>query len=170
MKLDNKNKLLLGVFFLMLLLSYHLAFKKTLKLKEEYSANVDKQELAIHVPEELLTLSRKERYLDSQFLDLNLGTSSMQNDLLKFLNEVSTTNKVKIIEFKSPHVFHEGNSVSKTYVFNLEGNFIDMLKVVYALEKKGSFGAISHIGFEKKKNYRSRKRYLQTLVFLEHAE
>ncbi|WP_222984577.1 hypothetical protein [Flagellimonas meishanensis] len=170
MKLDNKNKLLAGVFFMLLFLSYPLAFKKTMALREEYTTNADKQQLAAHVPQELSMMTQKEKYLDAQFKAFNLGTSSLQNDLLKFLNEITVTRNVKIIEFKSPHRFWEKDSQVKTYIFSLEGGFMDILKVLHALEEQAGFGTISHAAFEKKKDHRRGKSHLQVLVFLEHVE
>ena len=170
MRLDNRNKFLLGGFLLMLFLGHHLAFKKTMTLKEEYVANAEKQQLARHVPQELSMLAQKEKYLDAQFKALNLGASSLQNDLLKFLNGVSTANNVKVIEFRLPHGFREKDALVKTHIFNLEGGFTDILKVVHALEKQGSFGTISHAAFEKKEDHRNGKSSLQALIFLEHVE
>lgn len=154
----------------MLFLSYFLAVKETMKLRAQLLSFKSRQEVSMNIPGQLHRLSNKEKDIDLKFKELNLGTSSRQNDLIKYLNRISTVNQVKIIEFRSPHLFRQENSTNKTHIFNLEGYFLDILKVVYALEKQGSFGAVSHISFEKKKDHRSGKNYLQALVFLEHIQ
>ena len=170
MKLDTRNKLLLGGLVLMSILSYHLAIKKTLTLKREFLASQDQQELAMGIPKQLQKLAIREKELESKFEALNLGTSSLQNDLVRFLNQSSVEHKVKIIELGAPHIFHGENTVSKTYTVNLEGGFNDVLQVIHTLEQNGSFGAVSHFAIEKHKNYRSGKSSLEALVFLEQVE
>ena len=170
MWLENRNKLLLGGFFLMLVLSYQFALKKTLVLRKEYTSNLKKQKEAVNVPKELSALLRKEKILNSQLAKLHVGGSSMQNDLLKFLNEHCRNNEVKIIEFKSPHSFEGPNIQSRTYIFKLQGGFNGILKTVYEIENKGSFGIVSHVALEKKKEYRGGQKTLEALIFLEHLE
>ncbi len=168
--LDTRNKLLLGGLVLMLILSYHFAIKKTLTLRKEFLASQNQQRLATGIPEQLQKTTKKEKEIDSKLEALNLGTSSLQNDLIKFLNQASMDNKVKIIELGAPHTFDTGNTVTKTYTLNLEGGFNDVLQVIHTLEHNGGFGAVSHFTFEKHKNYRNGKSRLEATVFLEVVE
>lgn len=170
MKLDNKNKILLGSLAFLLLLSYHLAIKKTIGLRSEYLKNMENQELAIHIPSQMTALIQKENYLDSQFKELDLGSSNIENDLLKFLNQHSGINSVKVMAFNAPHEFENENSIVKTYILTLEGEFKNMLKVVYAFENLGNFGNISHMDFKKKRDYRTGKTSLQSTIHLQIVE
>lgn len=166
MKLDNKNKILFIGFVLLLFLSYHLAIKKTLYLRADYLGNLENQELAKNIPLELAALSKKEIYLDAQFDKRNLSSSNFQTDLLKFLNENDTTKSVKLIEFKSPHIFQDKSAENVTYMMKLEGRYTEILNVLYSLENQSGFGIISHTSFEKQSNHRTQKEHLQSSVFL----
>ncbi|WP_036384441.1 hypothetical protein [Muricauda sp. MAR_2010_75] len=170
MKLSNKNKILLGGFVVLLLFSYHLAIKKTLLLRSDYLSNMEKHELVQNLPMELSALSQKDKQLDAQFRELDLGSSNFQNDLLKFLNENASSNEVKMVQFNAPHTIESNNTNIKTYIFVLEGSFSEILKVVHAIESRGNFGAISHMGFEKKRDYRSGRSSLQSTVHLQLME
>jgi hypothetical protein len=115
-------------------------------------------------------LSQKERFLDEQLKELNLGDASMQNNLLKFLNRHAGKNKVKVIDFNSPHVIATENEEIATYIFNLEGGYTQILKTLHSLENNGGFGSVTHVVFEKKKDYRKKRTYLQAEVFLEQVK
>lgn len=94
----------------------------------------------------------------------------MQNELLRFLNDQGRQYSVKIMDFKAPHVIHEGNTIIKTYRFVLEGSFTDILKVVHGLETKANFGGITHMAFEKQRDARQRKNYLQATLHVRQME
>ncbi|MDC6384609.1 hypothetical protein D2V93_06945 [Flagellimonas taeanensis] len=169
MGLDSRNKLLLGGFIVLLVLSYQLAIKKTLVLREAYVAGLEQAEQATDIPRELASLTKKETYLDEQFQQLNLGSSSVQNDLLKFLNSHTGDHGVKIMDFGAPHLTQDGNTAYKSYIFTLEGNFKGILHVAHALENQGNFGAISHMAFTKEKDHRTKKTSLRATIHLEQA-
>ncbi len=166
MQLNKKNKLLVLGVLVMSLLCYFLAVKKTMLLREEYNLLSEKDKLAQNLGVKLATLAKKEQNLNSQFNQLNLGATSIQNNLLRVLNEQSLTYGVKIIEFNAPHVVQANNTESKTHIFTLEGSYTAILSLIHELEKRGSFGRVIHLNFEKKKDYRNRKAYLQATVFL----
>lgn len=170
MRLDNRNKMLVGGFILSLVVSYQLTFKKTLALRSAHLKNTELRERAKDMPRKLVALRQREMQLDAQFRKLHLGSSNFQNELLRFLNEQGSEHSVKIIDFKAPHVIIEDNTTTRTYQFILEGSFTDILKVVHTLETQGSFGGISHMAFEKQKDPRQRKNYLQASLHLQQIE
>jgi len=167
MKLTKKNKYLIFGFIAMLVISYKLALENTIVAKMRYSENVEKQASISNLPKQLSMLSQKEQFLDKQLQELNLEDTSMQSSLLKFLNKQVRQYKVKVIDFNSPHIITTENEEIATYIFNLEGGYTNILKTLNSLENNGSFGSITHVGFEKKKNYRTKRTYLQAEVFLE---
>ncbi|MFC4221151.1 hypothetical protein [Flagellimonas marina] len=170
MKLNNRNKIALGSFMALLFLSYQLAIKKTLVLKSGYLSNIGQQELAQNIPLQLATLAQREKQLDIQFKGLDLESTNFQNDLLRFLNEHTLSNAVKMIGFNAPHSIENGNTSTKTFTFVLEGPFSGILKIGHSLENQGSFGAITHMGFEKIKDYRTGKSSLQATIHLQLME
>ena len=170
MKLTKKNKYLIFGILAMLVISYKLALENTIVAKMRYSENVEKQVSISNLPKQLSMLSQKEQFLDKQLQELNLEDTSMQSSLLKFLNKQVRQHKVKVIDFNSPHIITTENEEIATYIFNLEGGYTNILKTLNSLENNGSFGSITHVGFEKKKNYRTKRTYLQAEVFLEQLK
>ena len=169
MKLNRKNKLLVLGVIVMSLLGYFLAVKKSLLLKEEYQALSQRDELAQNVGVRLSILSEKEKNLDSEFNQLNLGATSLQNNLLRVLNEHGMEHGVKMIEFNAPHIVQINETESKTHIFTLDGSYNAILKAIHSLEMQGSFGRITHVDLKKKKDYRNGRSNLQAKVFLEQV-
>lgn len=169
MKLNRKNKFLVLGIVVISLLGYFLAVKKTLLLQEEYHTLSQRDKLVQNLGMRFSILSKKEKNLDSQLSELNLGASSQQNHLLGVLNKLGVDNGTKIIEFKAPHTIQINNTVSKTHMFTLEGSYNSILRVIHYLEKYGGFGSVSHLNLEKKKDYRNGRLRLQARVFLEQV-
>tara|TARA_B100000949_G_scaffold229706_1_gene239032 strand:- start:1087 stop:1599 length:513 start_codon:yes stop_codon:yes gene_type:complete len=170
MQLDKRNKLLIGGFVLGLLVCYQLAIKKTLALRSRYLKETEQREQAKDIPEKLADLRKKEIQLDTRFGQLNLGSTNVQNELLHFLNEQGSQHSVKIMDFKAPHVVSEDNTTTRTYRFVLEGQFTNILKVAHGLETKANFGGITHMAFEKQRDPRQRKSYLQATLHVQQME
>ncbi|GAB4520391.1 MAG: hypothetical protein Tsb004_31420 [Allomuricauda sp.] len=170
MRLDKRNKLLIGGFVLALVVCYQLAIKKTLALHTQYVHNSKIWEQTKDLPQKLANLKKQEQQLDTQFADLNLESANMQNELLRFLNEQGREHSVKVIDFSAPHVIPEGETTTSTYQFILEGGFRNILKVSHALEIKGNFGGITHMAFEKEKNLRNGRTYLRAQLHLRQIE
>ncbi|MEM8927831.1 MAG: hypothetical protein AAGC45_06475 [Bacteroidota bacterium] len=168
--MTKKNKVLILAIALMGLVSYNYAIKNTFRTYRNYIENQKGKKLVGNVPKQLDLLTKKEGVLDKKLQQLNMEDSTVQSTLLKFLNQQGELNAIKVIAFNAPHSFKEGNKTIETYIFDLEGNYTDLLKTINALENSGSFGAVVHLQIEKLKNYRSNKTYLQARVFLEQTK
>ncbi|TMU55668.1 hypothetical protein [Flagellimonas algicola] len=170
MKLNKKNKYLIGGILAMAFACYFLAVKKTFELKGEMAVTNDHQEKYVNVNHELAKLSKKEQNLDLQLSSLDLDNSSVQNNLLRILNEQSEAYGIKIIAFNAPHVTQHNNTKVKTQIFTLEGSYVSILKMLHELEKKGGFGRVSHVDYEKNRDFRNRTSRLQTTIFLKEVK
>lgn len=166
----NKNIILLLFLFLALLLCYKLAISNTLALRKEYLSLKKEERLSEDIPQQLALLSKKEVYLDSVLQKLDLNNTAMENNLLRVVNKEAAENNIKIIDFNAPHTSDKDNSHVMTYIFTLEGSYASILELIHDLETKRNLGSVSHLEFEKKKDYRTKRTYLQTKVFLEQIK
>ncbi|MFE3872482.1 hypothetical protein ACFX5F_14745 [Flavobacterium sp. ZS1P70] len=113
-------------------------------------------------------LSQKEKELDLLLSRYNITASeSFQNDLLKQLNTYSDSFKLKIIDFKEPHVISEKGFVSTSYIFSLEGSFNGCLALLNKIEHNPSLGSIKHLNFTKKRNNKTNADQLYVEVILQ---
>ena len=169
MNQKNKNILLIVGLILFWILAYAFGFSKTIDLIAQNDKLQAQKEIHQSAPAQLAALAKKEKQLNEILAKNNVEGSSVQNNLLKTLQNLSSTSDFMVVNFEEPHVSVDepSNKVTTTYNFTLEGDYKSLLSVVYALEQKYSFGNIVHTGFEKKKNYRTRKNYLQCNVLLQ---
>ena len=71
-----------------------------------------------------------------------------------------------MVHFLEPHSIENNNLSVKTYQFTIEGHYNNILKLIHHIEQKTKFGEVISLSFEKKKNYRTRKHYLQAHILL----
>tara|TARA_R110002074_G_scaffold5143_5_gene25263 strand:- start:3283 stop:3792 length:510 start_codon:yes stop_codon:yes gene_type:complete len=168
--ISKKNiQLLLGI-GLLLLASYYLAINKTLILKKESDKLQSQSEQFNNIPKRLNILKQKNIYFDSILNHLDFNDTSIQNSLIRLINQEAKKNQVKVMDFNQPHLFQIGETNEYTYSFDLSGNFVDILKVANEIELKGNFGEIIHLNFEKKKDYKTSKSYLTTSILMQQVK
>ena len=162
-----KNLVLLVGFVLVLTLSYKLAIKNTLELKNKHTQLENENGLILKGPQQLNILKQKTVYYDSILGQYKLDKSSIQNNLLKVINKYATKNQLKVVDFIEPHITTTNDLVIKTYNFTLEGPYNTINQFIFLLEQETKFGEIISLSFEKKKNYKTAAYYLQARVLLE---
>ena len=169
MSQKNKNILLIAGFILTIIMSYYLSFSKTIAVKKELtkleSKNISFESLA----NLSATIKQREFFADSILKKNNLKNTSLQNNLLAFLNSNISSNNYIIDGFLQPHTALSGETLITSYQFTLQGDFDELEKVIYSLEQEYNFGTIAHISYEKKRDFRKRKNYLQCLVIIENV-
>lgn len=166
--MTNKQKniaLILG-FVVVLLLCYQFALKNTFEQRRLYKQLQTQELLFKNTPQQLSLLNQKERHYDSLLQKYQLDGSSIQNNLLKTINNYAEVHDVKVISFLEPHVIAQNDLNVKTYDFTLEGDYNTINQFIYQLEQHTKYGEIIHIEFNKKKHYKTGRHYLQARVLL----
>ncbi|WP_299223283.1 hypothetical protein [uncultured Aquimarina sp.] len=165
----NKNIALIIGLILVLFIAYQYGFSKTFAVSKKVATLQSQKEAYQSAPAQLATLANKEKQLDEILKKNNVEGNSLQNNILKVLNTLSVNSEFKIIIFEEPHVYVDETSkeTTTTYNFTLQGDYKSLINVVYALEQKYSFGNVIHVSFEKKKNFRTGKSFLQCGVLLQ---
>lgn len=169
-RLKKKHIALLALLLLVLLLSYKLAIAKTLAMRNEYLSLKREQQQFENASQQLSLLHKKERALDSVLQSLNLSNTSMENRLLHLVNREAEKHAVKVIDFNPPHSFEANGTAFITFTVVFRGSFTAIVKTLYAIEVQSHFGEIVHINFEKQKNYRTSKNFLEAEVFIQKLE
>jgi hypothetical protein len=130
-------------------LCYSLAISNSLeqralshKLKAENNLNRE-------LPKNMALLQQKEKHLDSILTAMDMGNTSIQNNLLKGLQTRAVNFDLKLISFQEPLTYEEEGNTVVNYRFRLQGSYLNILKGLHALENKTRFGALTHVAFEK---------------------
>jgi hypothetical protein len=163
----NKNILLILGFIAVLFLCYQVSIKKTFALKTEITKLNDSISRYEYLSKESQNLKAKESYFDSILSTNNLKNISIQNNILEDLNTLSEKKGFSIIGFNEPHSISENGINISSYAFTVQGDFNDILELIYHFEQETNLGKISHVNFEKKKNYRRNSNYLECFIVIE---
>lgn len=168
MKLNKKNKLLVSGFVLILYICYSFAISNTIMYYKDYKDK--KQQIAndSNMPNLVGQLVKKEKQLDqilSQY-DINFS-ESFQNDLLKQLSSYSANYHLKITDFQEPHIIIQNGFTTTSYIFTLEGSFNGCLALLNQIENNPKLGAVKHLNFTKKKNYKTNTDQLFVEVIMQ---
>jgi len=165
----NKNIALIIGLLLVVFIAYQYSFSKTFAVSKEVAKLENQKEAYQSAPAQLAALANKEKQLDEILKKNNVEGNSLQNNILKVLNTLSNDSGYTIIAFEEPHIYLDEASqkTTTTYNFTLQGDYKSLINVVYALEQKYSFGNVINVNFEKKKNFRTGKSFLQCQVLLQ---
>lgn len=170
MQLDKRNKLLFLGIVVLLIASYQFAINKTILLRNESQRLNSEVEKFKDIPNKLALLNQKNVHYDSILGKMDLVDTSIQNNLLRTINQEATKTNTKVMEFKQPHLYQVGENSLHTYSFTLNGDYKNILRVVHTIEQKGNFGEIVHVDFQKKKNYRTNTYSLGATVFVQQVK
>ena len=166
----SKNIFLVVGFLLVLLIGYKYSFSKTFELKKELET-LDRETLNSQNISALNTqLLLRERYADSILESNNLRNSSIQNNLLEFLNGSAKNNLLELVSFNPTHRVEneDGNDVAFQIV--LKGTYSNIEEVLHSMEQDYAFGELIHLHFTRKRDFRQRKDYLECFVVLKNLE
>ncbi|MCH2197062.1 hypothetical protein [Kordia sp.] len=162
-----KNRLLVGGFVILLFLCYKFAISNTFSLKAEHSKLLKEQKIFENTPKQIALLKKKEQYYDSLLTKYKIGGTSLQNNLLNTVTTFSKNHDLKVVDFLEPHVYREKSLTVNTYWFSVEGHFNNILQLIYTLEQRTKYGEVISVSYEKKKNYRTGRSYLQARIMLQ---
>ncbi len=162
----TKNIALLSGFAIALLICYKFAIANTIDARKEYDDLKKQEALFGNTPKQLSILRQKEKYYDAILEKYQLNEGSIQNNLLKTINSFSNTGNIKVVSFLEPHLYKKNDLLVKTYQFTLEGDYNSIIRGIHLLEQDTKFGEIINLSFEKKKNFRTGRHYLQASVLL----
>ncbi|MFN3402670.1 MAG: hypothetical protein ACK40G_01155 [Cytophagaceae bacterium] len=165
----QKNKYLLIAVICFLPLVYFLAVKKTKDLFIENSMLESKVEFLEKAPSRMQKLEARNKLMTEKLSSYFAGTEREEEHLLEVITNFCNKNRLLLRTF--PKVKEdEGNEfVVINNEVKVEGDFINLLKLVYELEQKTQAGRLTSISFDsffdnkRKKQVLVLSLYLQTL-------
>jgi hypothetical protein len=162
-----KKRWALLVFAIVLfgILSYQLAIKHTLEIGMKYLEN------RVHAS----GIDNKENIANSEILILNKYLNVFQSDsvivrknLLDSLNRLSNNYTCAITNFPISYTSIEYNNIILNSVFELEGSYFNLIKIIHSMENNQFYGKINASKFFVKEDLRTKKKSLFLQVYLQH--
>jgi hypothetical protein len=163
---QKKFYLLVGGFFVLLVLSYQFSFKRMFKEQSEHKKLVAKSVQIANLDFDLRNLSQ----LNSD-LDEKLGGSGnfkgFQENLLHEVGEFCDKNKITLTEFSEPFMGLDNGYQVETIILKVEGKYKALLRLTHHLETSFGGGKISSAQFIKEKNFKTNKEELFLTLYMQ---
>ncbi len=152
----HKFLVLIGVFLLLIVASYKMSLKRTFETRASLLETESKLKQVKESGLDISQLKQKELFLDRQ-----IG-SAEDVELVPHLiiDFISQYNKVKISNIDTEHQYADTNFMIYTNRVTVEGDYNNLIRLLYDLELKFNSSRIINAKFFKKKNYKLRKEQL----------
>ena len=170
---QKKCILLLACIFVLMIIAYQLAIKKTVTLYHDCRLLQGKLEDASRNPERIGQVKEKIALLDSTLNASGSNGFSLRQELLEKTAEFCISNPVTLIALPSPVFNEKDDIIIETNILTLEGSFSDLLRFTHLLEKSAA-GKVVAVEFQAKysvslkKNILTEKIYVQLIKKNEH--
>lgn len=165
----KKNSLLLVGFVLLFILACKFSFLKTIEIKKQYHLLLEQTGQKISSDNDLHYLRKQHKYYDSILVKHQIfSKTTFHNKLLITLNEICKIKTLKLLKFEKPLVLEiNKNAIQETYQFSVQGSYIDIVSLIFKLEQELKMGKIASVSFEKKKNFKKAKEFLECKIYLQ---
>ncbi len=166
----TKNQLLLVVIFLLAIVIYLFAIKKTIGVYQQYTEAKNKMELVTGVPLMINQLEKELKRMDANIGNQNTSGANSDQALLDMLTTYCQTNHAVLREFPQATSSMQGNLVVETNAFVVEGNFTTLLQLVYAMEQKYKVGKLASVRYQLKKDIKTSTMVLTAKIYVQNIK
>ncbi|MBI2281704.1 MAG: hypothetical protein HYU68_13595 [Bacteroidetes bacterium] len=168
-KITYKNKLLYllisgGLFCVIL---YNLAISDTLNLAIENNTLEGQIIENIDAPKQIQSIKQKLLKIEQLIGDKNQHETNVHQLLLESITQYNQKKALVLQDFPQPFISSNNGYVTKTAKVTVEGDFINLLKLVYFLEQNYQIGKVVSVNFETTKELYKRKRELHSTIYIQ---
>lgn len=166
----KKNGLLLGSIVLLLIIVYFVAIRKTVNAYSSYKENQEKVLNANSAPQKVAYYKKK--LADIENIIKKQQGSGMDNQelLLSVVSDYCNENDLVLKDFPLPVIYTDKDYTIETSIFEIQGGFIKLLKLIYELEQKTVVGKVMCVNYEIKKNYKTKSFALTATIYLQNIK
>lgn len=166
-KQKTRAVLIAGAIFLVL--AYMLSIRKTIAVYREASLLESQSELAANAPTKAVELEKRLAEIDN-LLGMQPRAGNVQQALLGVITGYCKEHNTVLREFPKTVYNEEKDFMVETNVFTVEGNFFELLKLVYLLEQENRIGKISSARFFVKKDLKTHTTGLNATIYLQNIK
>ncbi len=162
----SRTVALLILIFIFGLLIYFIAIKQTLILNRQVQDIKIKIETARLAPALMNELKLELETLENTFMYVETETE-FNKELLSLIGLKSADLNLRLMDFKQPNVVRDDKLMISTYNINVEGNFKDIVHLIYDLENELKMGQIASVRFGLWKDLRTKKQHLSANIYFQ---
>lgn len=163
----KKNRGLLIMLLLMLLIAYFAAIRNTVnsyQRNQELRANFEKGKNA---PPKINRLEKKLNKINSMLDKYLLDSLNNQEYVMGIISDFCKDHHLTLQKFEDARVHEQEDMLVYTNKLIAEGNFINLVKLVYFLEMENRAGRVTSVNFHISEDMRTRKELLYCNIYLQ---
>jgi len=170
-KLTYRKKiyLLLTGFVVFLFIAYSLSIKSTFELASQCSVYEEQLEFVKDAPLKIAAL-QKEIDIKEQILGRSNAGDEFQENLLKQITGFCQKNQLILREYPQVHNYIQQEYNIETNEIVIEGQFIKLLKLLYALEQEYKLGKVVSAKFMSKKDFKTNQMKLTLTIYVQNIK
>jgi hypothetical protein len=171
--LDNltykrKFHILLGGMVLLSLFLVSNVFSKTFDLIIQNRSLTTELAKAAEAPKELVKLKAQIGDADQILQDQKTNDSITAHErILGIVSQYCHENKVTLYNYPEPNLSRDGEFLTETNIFTVQGSFKKILELIYLLEQKEKPGKIASVNFKSTKNFETQHIELLSTIYLQ---
>ena len=122
MTIKQKNRIFLGGFTVLVLISYQFSFKKTLALRTSINQLKEDKIQLENAGDNLQTLQQQNVYLNNILRSNNVSaTLSYEQNLLQKVTQLKREHRVKFLSLDEPHESEMDGTTMQSYTIEVKG-------------------------------------------------
>jgi len=165
---NQKNKILLVALILFCVFAYFFSIEKTINLKREVNEQAVRLTSLNNYPQELSKNVKQLNQLNSRVKQYVRDKDFNQDEILESLSLFCRKNKMVIRSFPKSTLQEKDDFYIETHHFVVEGNYINLVKLLYQIEKKESLGRVASVKFSSKMDRKSKRNRLSMSIYLQN--
>ncbi len=166
----NKNRVLLALSVALLYLVYKLAIIKTVGVYNDYSYLRTQLVLAQHIDKKSEEMAAKLNAVESIFKGSMTNGNNSQEKILETVSVYCKDKPVLLKEFPRSLMKENNGYLIELNYFTVQGNYTDLLNLVYAMEQKVKTGKVASVNFQLKENPKSHIKELTATIYIQNIK
>ncbi len=171
MHISSKQKLILIISggIIMCFMVYFVAIKKTVDLAKKCMWIEAQLEKTNGARKRIEGIDNNLNETDHFFIHPDQSTNSVEY-LLNIMSNYCHDKNIAINEFSQTFTFQADNYIVETNYVELNGVFVDLIKLLFYIEKKKKVGKITSVKFFTEKDYKNKQVHLYMLIYIQRLK
>ena len=164
----TKFRLLITGGLLLLIICYRFSISKTISEYKQFQQYVQNNQQQINGDQTSKHLNAKRKKLQHLFERFGLDTLDNAKNLLSIVGNYCQQHNMILKEYKPFTLSPEAPPKILTRYILVEGNYVDCLKLVHALETRYMAGKVNSVLFKSHTDAKTAKIYLQCGIYVQN--
>lgn len=166
----NKNRVLLALMLATLFLLYKLVVSKTVNAYNDYAYLKKQSSLSKDIDTRLDKMDARLTALQTVFKSSVVSDNNTQEKILEMVTTYIKDKPLLLKEFPKTILKETDGYLVELNYFTVEGNFKDLLSLIYALEQKEKVGKVASVNYMLKENMKTKRNELTATIYIQNLK